>query len=457
LFDDARRVDRGVPSYQGRPLSGALTTFFGNPTVNHSDARVNLASASVEHRTDAGLTLRNRTTWANYDKFYQNTLPGAVNAAGSRVALSAYNHAIVRRNLLTVADATYAFSTGGVRHTVLAGADLARQRTGQVRHTGYFNDTTASYSTPLSDPTVSTPVTFRPSASDADNLTLAHDAAVYVQDQIAVSSAWLLIAGLRYERFDISYHNNRTNQDLDRLDKLVSPRLGVVFKAAPALSFYTSYGVSHLPSSGDQFTSLTVTSATLEPERFTNQEAGAKWDVRPELAVTAAVYRLDRTNTSAPDPVNAGLTVQTGAQRTTGWELGATGSPTRNWQMVAGIASQNARIASTTNAAKKGASVALVPRTTLSLWNRYQPIAALGVGVGVIHQTDMYAAIDNTVTLPRFTRADAALYATLRPELRAQLNVENVLDTRYFATTQGNNNIMPGAPRTLRLAIIATR
>jgi catecholate siderophore receptor len=195
----------------------------------------------------------------------------------------------------------------------------------------------------------------------------------------------------------------------------------------------------------------------LEPERFTNQEAGAKWDVRSELAVTAAVYRLDRTNTSAPDPVNAGLTVQTGAQRTTGWELGATGSPTRNWQMVAGIASQNARIASTTNAAKKGASVALVPRTTLSLWNRYEPITELGVGLGVIHQTDMYAAIDNTVTLPRFTRVDAALYATLRPELRAQLNVENVLDTRYFATTQGNNNIMPGAPRTLRLAIIATR
>lgn len=457
LFDDARRVDRGMPSYQGRPLVGDITTFFGNPSVNRADSRVNLASASVEHHIDGGLTLRNHTTWADYDKFYQNTLPGAVNAAGTTVTLSAYNHAIARRNLLNVADATYAFSTGAVHHMVLAGADLARQRTGQLRHTGYYDDTTASFSAPLSEPTVSTPVTFRLSPTDADNTTLAYDAAAYVQDQIALSPAWLLVAGIRYERFDISYHNNRTNQDLDRLDKLISPRAGIVFKAAPSLSVYTSFGVSHLPSSGDQFTSLTVTSATLEPERFTNRELGAKWDVRPELSLTAAIYRVDRTNTSAPDPINAGLLVQTGAQRTTGWELGAAGSPTRNWQLAAGIGSQNARIVSTTSAAKSGATVALVPHTTLSLWNRYQVAPSFGLGLGVIHQSDMYAAIDNTVTLPRFTRVDAAAYATLRRGLRAQLNVENVLDTHYFATTQGNNNIMPGAPRSLRIAAVVSR
>jgi catecholate siderophore receptor len=69
----------------------------------------------------------------------------------------------------------------------------------------------------------------------------------------------------------------------------------------------------------------------------------------------------------------------------------------------------------------------------------------------------MYAAIDNTVVLPRFTRVDAALYATLLPTVRAQLNVENLFDARYFATTQGNNNIMPGAPRTFRLAATISR
>ena len=65
----------------------------------------------------------------------------------------------------------------------------------------------------------------------------------------------------------------------------------------------------------------------------------------------------------------------------------------------------------------------------------------------------MYAAIDNTVTLPAFTRWDGALFVALPHRTRAQLNVENLLDSRYYATSQGNNNIMPGAPRSLRLGI----
>jgi len=89
----------------------------------------------------------------------------------------------------------------------------------------------------------------------------------------------------------------------------------------------------------------------------------------------------------------------------------------------------------------------------LSLWNRYQFLPRLGGGVGVIHQTRTYAAIDNAVTLPEFTRVDAAAYVGVTSNVRLQLNVENLLDEQYYPTSQGNNNIMPGAPRSLRLGI----
>jgi catecholate siderophore receptor len=213
--------------------------------------------------------------------------------------------------------------------------------------------------------------------------------------------------------------------------------------------------VSHLPSSGDQFSSLTATTATLEPERFRNLEVGAKWDVRSSLSLSGALFQLDRSNSSAPDPANPERTVQTGAQRTTGYELGATGEITSAWQIVGGFSSQTARIRSRTTAAAAGATVPLVPRSTLSLWNRVQLAPAVGAGLGAIHQTRMYAAIDNTVTLPGFTRWDGALFVNLPRHTRAQLNVENLLDTRYYATSQGNNNIMPGASRTLRLSVSA--
>ena len=229
----------------------------------------------------------------------------------------------------------------------------------------------------------------------------------------------------------------------------------MIFKPVTPASLYASYGVSHLPSSGDQFSSLTATTQTLEPERFDNYELGAKWDVRPALALTGAVFRLDRSNSTAPDPANSQRTIQTGAQRTTGFELGVTGEVSSAWQLVAGFSSQRARITSRTSAGAEGATVPLVPSSSFSIWNRVQVAPLVAVGAGAVHQARMYAALDNTVALPAFTRYDGALYVTLPLKTRAQINVENLFDTRYYATSHGNNNIMPGASRTVRLSLIA--
>jgi len=58
------------------------------------------------------------------------------------------------------------------------------------------------------------------------------------------------------------------------------------------------------------------------------------------------------------------------------------------------------------------------------------------------------------VQLPAFTRVDAALYyAFSGGRTRVQLNVENLLDRQYFPTVDGDNNISPGAPRTIRLTL----
>jgi catecholate siderophore receptor len=378
-----------------------------------------------------------------------------VTADGSQVALSAYNHAIGRRNWFNQTDLIGHAATGGVKHTVLVGAELGRQRTEQFRNTGYYNNATTSVTVPFGSPTVTTPVTFRQSATDADNLTVATVTGIYLQEQAEVAPWLQLLGGIRHDRFNVEYHNNRNDSDLDRRDELWSPRAGVVLKPARPMSVYGTFSVSYLPSSGDQFTSLTATTETLEPERFTNREVGAKWDVRTGLSLTAALYRLDRTNTSAPDPADPSRIVQTGEQRTTGFELGASGNITRNWQVVGGFASQRARIVSATSAAKAGARVPLVPHQTMSLWNRVQVIPAVGVGLGIIRQSDMFAAIDNTVTLPGFTRADGALFLRLNEALGAQVNVENLFDKRYYATSQGNNNIMPGATRTVRVSLTA--
>jgi catecholate siderophore receptor len=453
-FNDQRTADRGIPSFQGAPLASASPrTFFGDPSVSYADALVNVGSVTLEHTAGSGLTLRNRSVFADYNKIYQNVFPGAVNEAGTEVEIAGYNNATDRRNLLNETEVSYPLITGGLRQTLMGGVAVGRQITDNFRNTGYFNDTATALIAPLSDPTIAAPVTFRQSATDADNHSNAATLSVYGQSQVFLSDRWQAIIGARYERFTINFFNRRNGDALSRTDNLVSPRAGLLFKPAEAVTLYSSYSVSALPSSGDQFSSLTVTTEALEPEKFTNYEVGAKWDVLDRLSVAAAAYRLDRTNTTAPDPIDPSRTVQTGSQRTTGFELSVSGAITPAWQVIGGYTNQKAEVTSATTAAPVGARVALVPRNSVSLWNRYQVASSLGFGLGVIYQDEMFAAIDDEVTLPSFVRVDAAAYYTVSRWLRLQANLENVFDRDYFPTANSNNNITPGSPRAVRVTV----
>ena len=452
-FADRRTADRGIPSFEGRPVETDVSTFFGDPASSWAEVSADAAMVTVALEAGRGIGVQNRTRYARYDKFYQNVYPGAVNAAGDEVSISAYNNGTQRQNLFNQTDLTFGARTGPIEHLFLAGAEIGRQITDNARLTGYFNGTTTTVNAPVSDPTISVPLEFRQSATDADNHITAIAQSVYAQDQVRLSEHVQLIAGLRFERFDVTHRDNRTRNELRRADRMVSPRLGVLFKPVDRVSFYASRSVSHLPSSGDQFSGLTDVARTLEPERFTNLEAGAKWDVGDRMALTTALYRLDHTNTRAPHPTDPARTLQTGSQRATGFELGVSGNLTPAWEIAWGYANQRAFITSTTTAAPAGAMVPLVPRATVSLWNRYQVVRTVGVGLGITNRSDMFAALDNKVTIPAFTEFCGALYLRLGRNLRAQAYLENMLGTRYYSTAHNNNNISPGSRRAIRVSL----
>ena len=221
------------------------------------------------------------------------------------------------------------------------------------------------------------------------------------------------------------------------------------------LSLYGSYSVSYLPSSGDQFSSLTTITLQVEPEKFTNYEVGAKWDIRRNLSLTSALFRLERTNTRSVDPNNPTAIIQTGSQRTNGFELGLTGNLTRAWSISGGYTHQGAFITSATVSAAAGKHVGQVPHDSYSFWNKYQLLPRLGVGLGLISRTDMFVAVDNTVVLPGYTRADAAMFYSFGEHWRVQGNIENLFNKRYFSNADSNTNISPGPPLGIRVGVIA--
>ena len=456
-FHDERVADRGISSFQGRPVKTAASTFFGDPAQSQSEATVNTVFVTLDHRFAKGISLRNNTRFSSYEKFYQNVFPGAVNTAGTDVAISAYRNATDRENLFNQTDIVTLCETGSVKHQFLTGLELARQETDNLRKTGYFttiSPTTTSVLVPLSNPRTTLPLTFMPNATDANNHGVAKTVAVYAQDQITLLPKLQAIVGVRWEKFTMDFLNNRTVTTIESNDSLVSPRAGLLFKPADEISIYASYSMAYIPRAGEQLSSLSLTNRSLEPENFKNKEIGLKWDIRPDLAFTAATYRLDRSNVVITDPSDPTKSLLVDGQRAQGVELGLTGRITKNWSIAGGYAYQDGQIKTTQSATVvAGARLAQLPRHTFSFWNRYDLNPQWGLGLGVIYRDAIFASTDNTVTLPGFVRVDAAVFYRITQNLRAQLNLENIFDRNYYATANSNNNITPGSPRAIRISL----
>ena len=451
-FHDRRTADRGVPADGDGPIRGFTRTFFGDPHISFAKADVDLGTLAIEHDFGGGLKLRNHTLLGDYRKFYQNVYGSGFNAATDLVTLSGYNNRNDRRNVFSQTDLVWDNRVAGLEQTLLFGFEIGSEHSRNKRNTAQFLD---GNTTPITDPTVDADVIFAPAPTDSNNRVKATVAAVYAQDQIHISPAFEIVAGLRFDSLKIDVDDRRAvgGGQFERRDELWSPRLGLIAKPTRNLSLYASYSRSYLPQSGDQFSSLTDITDGLKPERFDNYEVGAKWEVLDGLLATAAIYQLDRSNTRASDPLDPAHTVLTGEQRSRGIELGLERSVTSRWMISGGYSFQDAKITSTTSAAPAGRRVPLVPRHSFSVWNRYEVTKRLGLGVGVISHSKSYASISNAVKLPGYTRLDTALFADLGHGIEAQINAENLLGSHYFPSASNDNNIAPGAPRSVKATI----
>lgn len=496
-FQDDRIADRGVSSVlgtraaPGAPLRTRRGEFFGDPEGSPSYTNTDAATLFIEHRFSDDVSIRNRTRYADYDKFYQNVFPGTINTAnvtnpaglpagvyapGTIVQIAAYNNLTHRENIFNQTDFNAKFATGAIEHTLLVGAEFGRQETDNLRLEGFFPTATNAAGVQqifarIAAPRIRRPdVLYRAAASSGDNFSVAKVSAGYVQDQIALSAMFDLVVGVRYEHFRTNVTDRRTvgfpatqQREFRVTDNLWSPRGGLIFKPAENASLYAAYSRTYLPRGGDQLAGLNLTNQALDPEKYQNYELGAKWDVVPSFSLTAAVFQLDRENVLVlSDPNNpASPTVPSGKQRTKGVELSAQGEIVPTVSVVGSYTYSDATFLN--NVSGSGGVVTVlagnrlpnVPRHAASLWTRWNPVEAIGVAGGVIYQGRRFAGTDNFVAMPDYTRVDAALFYRLSEEVDLQLNVENVFGERYFLYSNSNTNITPGSPTAFRVGLNA--
>ncbi len=446
---DDRVIDRGVPALGNRPLTGFDRTFFGSPTLNHGTVDAHFARLRVEHELADGLSLDATGQFATYDKYYANVLPSA--ATATTVTLTGYDTANTRDNWIGQANLVWKVQTGGTSHTILAGVEAGSQdSTAQRRNVVFGSGTSQSFTASLTRQIALPALTW--SAPVSSSTSKVESRSAYLQDQIELAPWLQVIAGVRYDHFEVAAVNRLNALRTARSDGKWSPRFGLVLKPREELSFYASYARSFLPQTGDQFSTLDPAFQSLEPEAFRNLELGVKWDLTPRLSLTGAVFELKRSNTRVADPANPGFFVLTGSSRVRGAELGLTGKITPLWQLSLGYTYQDGEVLSATSAAPAGRKLDKLPHHQASAWTRYDLSRNFGLGLGVVHQSGQFATISNAVWLPGFTRIDAAAYLALSDRVALQFNVENLTDAKYFASAHTDNNIQPGEPLTARIS-----
>jgi catecholate siderophore receptor len=453
--DDERVIDRGVPSNGNEPLMGQDETLFGDPDFNLTTFEGHIARTVLEHNINDDWSINGTLQFADYDKLYQNFYPAGYDAETDLVTIDNYIDPTQRENLILQINAVGQIMTGEIEHTILMGAEYGNQDTANKRDELRFNGSD-KFTIPLNSIFVAPPIEEQRNTRDrASDVTFT---SVFFQDEARVTDWLILVAGLRYDSFDIDVTDNVALQNdtqglFGRKDTEVSPRLGAIFKPDENLSLYVSYSKSFLPRSGDQFLTLNLSSEALAPEEFLNKEIGVKWNPTDTLAVTAAIFEIERENGTVVDPSNPERSLLTGTE-TSGFEVQVVGYLTDQWQINAGYSQLDAEeMGRVSDGIVSNRTLSQVPENMLSLWNNYEFSEKLSLGLGFVYQSEQFASLSNTVELPSFTRVDLAAYYQVNEKTSVQFNIENLLDEAYFSAAHNDNNITVAEPVNARVSV----
>ena len=460
-FNDKRTNDRGIPSVsnglQSRPFSTSRSTFFGNASQSPNEAIVKNGYAIIDHTFDNGMSVKNTTRFSDYDKYYQNVYANSSVQANGTLTIDGYYDNTQRQNFFNQTDLTYNFKTGSVSHKLLTGLEIGLQENQNYRIVNSGTDPTPLASNPFAL------LTFNSSRSRNTSTDISNQA-IYLQDQIYLNEQFQIIAGLRYDKFKTKFNDSVTIANSATInDQFISPRVGLVYKPIEPVSLYTNYSLSYLPRTGEQLTSLTSSIKSFDPEKFTNIEAGIKYDLLQSFSISSSIYRLERSKMAITDPSSPTNTIIVDGQVTKGFELGVAGKLFDSYSMYGGYTYQDAEITKNQGTGDaqitSGTPLGHVPKHTFSLWNKYEMNETWSAALGIVSRSDMFAATPTTSTavkLPGYARLDAAIYANINKQTKLQLNIENLLDKTYYQSAHNNNNIMYGYPLTARATLTYT-
>lgn len=441
---DTFQPDLGIPSIGDRPaplpIGRSVSDGARTETLTNT-----LVALNWRYRLGRGWSITQRYQRQNWALALDQVLAGALQA----------DNRTQNRNVLkgtqnvdtdsTNVDLVGQFDTGALGHRVLVGVDHFWAQTASVRFFGAV--------APID--------VFNPRYGVVDWAAIADNSAfyrketwtgLYVQDQVNIRGRFHVLAGGRFDSVTTgAAAASTTSVDAARAarvaldDQKFSPRVALLYKAQSWMSLYTSYTKSFGANNG-----LSVSGQPFDPQQGKQYEVGVKTETADKrVSSTIAWFDLTKDNLLTADPANPTFQILAGEAKSNGVELDVAGQVTDRLSVLVTYANTDARYTKNNNGLQ-GNLLENVARNQGSLWGTYDVAHGLRAGVGVAFVGRRKGDQANTVQFDGYQRVDAmAAYdrALGRGQLTLQVNVNNLLDERYFTGGGGRTSVFPGRPR----------
>jgi catecholate siderophore receptor len=475
--------DNGIPwvpatqsvlpqKFWNKPAPVDFNNFYGILDGDKERIDTDLGTLRYEQKAGDSFSLRNTARYGQTHRDSITTSPRFV--AGVTGPSQVINREFQARDqtdtiIADQFDVRFSFETFGVKHELITGVDYA--------HETAENKLRAADPAPRADlyhPDPNQPYLGVIRYTGAVNESTSDDAAAFLgetmkfwQDKIQLSG------GVRWDYYDAELDQRAApavpggpalTSIFGRTDRVFSYRVALAYKPVPIGTFYVAYGTSFNPSAEGAVSSTLLTAATalLVPEENRTFEIGTKWDVLSErLALTAAVFRTDKTNARTP-----GLTpndppmVLDGEQRVQGFEIGVAGNITDGWKVFGGYTYLDSEILKSNTLttdpfsgrllSQKGNQLPQTPDHSFSLWTAYTLPWEIEVGAGASYVGRRFSATDNLREAPGYWLFDGLISKQFTKHIKAQVNIYNIADERYIDRVSGGH-FVPGTGRTVAL------
>ena len=461
-IDHERFIDRGIPTgTDGRPVERFEDIVFADPDINTTELEAHLFRAALQHEFSSTIKGNFSAFYGDYDKLYQNFYASGYDQANSPdvVTLDGYLDTTQRENLILSGNLIGEFVSGSVYHTVVSGIEFIDTSSDQDRYNAFW-DTTMDDNEIFS---ITRPLSLRGGVginaagnptSNSFAVDLNDDTRVdidvfsaYIQDEIQITDQFDMIIGARFDSFDIEVFNVPANETRTRKDEEISPRGGFIYKPQENISLYASYSETFLPRSGEQFANINGSNNQLDPNTFTNQEIGLKWDFDYGLSLTAAIFEIEQSSPQVADSDPSTLDVID--SEIDGFEIQLKGQINDWWFISAGYSNLDGE--QVNRSGPTGLRPRELPENMFSAWNNFRVTDRFGLGFGLVYQDESFINNSNSAILPSYTRYDAAAYYDVSDMFSIQLNVENLTDKLYFPNAHSTHQATVGEPLNARL------